>query len=144
MRDGACEARLRWRRFCPALVPVIFRRDQFTSAPRSVRGAGPTHAGHAGRLRVSDSDGPTRLRLLVPPYPHRQTAESYRSPLRLEDAKSSGRVSRQPAAPVLCLAAHWSFLHSAPRVNTASALPGSAPREGEAGHVVEEPEASPP
>ena len=124
-----------------AEIGRVPRRDRFTSAPRSVRGAGPTPAGH---LRASDSDDPTRLRLPVPPYPHRQTAESYRPSPRLEDAESSGRVSEQPAAPVLCLAAYWSCLHGAPRVNTALALPGSAPRGGETGYVVEEAEASPP
>ena len=124
-----------------AEIGSLPHRDRFTSAPRSVRGAGPTPAGH---LRASDSDDPTRLRLPVPPYPHRQTAESYRPSPRLEDAESSGRVSEQPAAPVLCLAAYWSCLHGAPRVNTALALPGSAPRGGETGYVVEEPEASPP
>ena len=135
MRDGACEARPRWSRFCPALAPRpspfaeigrVPRRDRFTSAPRSVRGAGPTHA---GRLRVSGSDGPTRLRLLVPPYPHRQTAESYRSSPRLRPLSRPAECPGNPPRPS-CVLRHTGPASTAHPGSTQHQLCRGVHREG--------------
>ena len=134
-----------------AEIGRVPRRDRSSSAPRSVHfrtEIGSRRRPDARRARRASPrlgqrwpHAPSAPRTALPAPPNRGVIPILTAP---EAAKSSGRVSRQPAAPVLCLAAYWSCLHGAPRVNTALALPGSAPRGGETGYVVEEAEASPP